>query len=94
MKTKTKIIRNDEGMSATISTNDSGKRHGVCKWFKWNGKLWYEETNENGKLHGLARTFNLFGRVKKIQYWLYNEEVSKEEYKKFRLIEQLSGLGE
>lgn len=81
-------------VSAIISSNNNGERHGVSQWFGRNGKLWYEEINKNGKLHGLSRTFGLFGMVIRTKYWMYGDEVSKEEYKRFELIKQLSGLGE
>jgi len=94
MKNKIETTYIDGRVEGKLSINENGKRHGACRWFNQFGRLSYEEMNINGELHGPARSFGLFGIIIKTKYWIYGEKVSEKEYRRFKLIEKLSGLGE
>lgn len=66
--------------------------HGICKGWHENGQLHYECSFQHGKEHGVEKRWNEFGELTCIKYYLYDEEVSEEEYRKHELITQLAGV--
>lgn len=74
-----------------IEGGDIGEnRHGLCRWYYINNpqKLAHEHNYRFGRLHGYAMDEGI------ISYWIDGTKVSKEEFRRYELIEELAGLGE
>ena len=64
----------------------------VVKYWYENGKLKYEIPYHQGQLHGIEKWWRKNGQIWYENYYLYNKEVTKEEYRKHELIESLACL--
>lgn len=60
----------------------NGKWHGVCKCWYNSGQIQYEHPYQNSKTHGIRKHWDENGKLKHKEYWLYGNQVSKEEYEK------------
>ena len=69
-----------------------GQRHGIRKWWHENGQIWYETTYHQGQLHGIGKWWYEDGQFWYENYYLYDEQVTEEEYRKHELIESLACL--
>ena len=56
------------------------------------GQLAYEIPYQNNQRHGIEKSWHESGKLQLKKYYLYNEGVSKEEYRKHELVEKLSWL--
>lgn len=72
--------------------NYEGQRHGTARGWYRNGQLWHEMQYHQGQRHGIERGWHNNGRLSYKMHWLYDKEVTKEEYREHELIETLSGL--
>ncbi|KKL59678.1 hypothetical protein LCGC14_2212890 [marine sediment metagenome] len=57
-----------------------------------NGKLKYEVPYHQGQRHGVVKWWYKSGQLECENYFLYDEPVTKEEYRKHELIESLACL--
>ena len=67
-----------------------GQRHGIGKWWYENGQLQYETTYHQGQLHGIGKWWHEDGQFWYENYYLYDKQVTEEEYRKHELIVKLS----
>ena len=68
------------------------KRHGISKWWYENGHLQHEFIYHQDQQHGIARHWYDNGQLEYEEYFLYDEEVTEEEYRKHELVEELAGV--
>jgi len=57
-----------------------------------NGQLHSEIPYHQGQLHGVVKYWYENGQLQHERYFLYNEEATKEEYRKHELVESLACL--
>ena len=65
---------------------------GTLKGWYENGERDYEHGYQNDILHGPVKGWDQKGRVLYEDYYLYGNQVSKEEYHKHQLITKLAGI--
>ena len=69
-----------------------GQIHGMEKGWYENGQLQYEVPCHQGRQHGISKWWYESGQFEKERYYLYDEQVTEEEYRKHELIENLACL--
>ncbi|KKL56630.1 hypothetical protein LCGC14_2243450 [marine sediment metagenome] len=68
------------------------QKHGIAKWWYESGQLEYETLYHQGQQHGMEKWWYKNGKIEYERYFLYNEEATKEEYRKHELVESLACL--
>jgi len=70
----------------------NGKRRGTRKVYYEDGKLYSETPYLNGQFHGVYRAYYEGGELWYENHHLYGRGVTKEEYRKHELIEELAKI--
>ena len=60
-------------------------------WYE-SGQMRYVTPYHMGKMHGLYRSWNEDGTLRHESYYLYGREVTKKQWRAFKLTEALAGI--
>lgn len=80
------------GQLCSETPYSEGQAHGILKAWWADGRRWYKVTFYEGQRHGIAEYWYKDGRLFHKGYYLYNDPVIEEEYRRHELIKKLSGL--
>ena len=82
----------DNGQLRYERSHHEGKSHGIMKWWYKDGQLWSEFSYREGQRHGIFKSYYHSGQPSYQIHYLYNNQVTREEYRRHGIIEKLSGL--
>lgn len=71
---------------------DNGKKHGLTKVWYSTGQVLSETNYFNGAKHGKCIKYEKNGSVITTSYYLNGKEVSEEDFRRYELICELSGI--
>ena len=82
----------DNGQLQYERPHHEGQLHGIMKWWYKDGRLWSEFSYHEGQRHGEFKSWYNDGQSIYKIYYLYNNQVTREEYRRHEIIVKLSGL--